>query len=368
MKPTALHTGVTARTGAALLSTLQTMGEGVMLLAAACRRMRFHETDRERIAAQLVRVGTDTVPIAAILSLFVGMVLVVQSADQLRNVSQSVLGPIVGLAMTKEMGPVMMGFLLAGRTGSSIAAELGSMTVYDEISALRTMDIDPVRFLVVPRIVAAAIALPVLVLYADFVGILGGAAVVAVDPGIQLSVPEYFARMMEWVKLSDVLVGLVKGFAFGIVAAVVPCTFGLRTRGGAEGIAASTTAAVVWSFVWILILDFLIVRLSYRGAVSDRETHGVAVVLDGIHKRYGGQEVLAGVDLEVASRRAARDPRPERSGEVGPAAPDRRPRAAGRREPSPWAASPSSATSRCLRARSRSASPWSSRAPPCSAR
>src|SRR5262249_57572012 len=89
--------------------------------------------------------------IAATLSLFVGMVLVVQSADQLRNVSQSVLGPIVGLAMTKEMGPVMMGFLLAGRTGSSIAAELGSMTVYDEISALRTMDIDPVRFLVLPR-------------------------------------------------------------------------------------------------------------------------------------------------------------------------------------------------------------------------
>jgi len=164
--------------------------------------------------------------------------------------------------MTKEMGPVMMGFLLAGRTGSSIAAELGSMTVYEEIGALRTMDIDPVRFLVAPRIVAAAIALPVLVLYADFVGILGGAAVVAVDPGIQLSVPEYFARMVEWVKLSDVLVGLVKGFAFGVVAAVVPCTFGLRTRGGAEGIAASTTAAVVWSFVWILILDFLIIRLS----------------------------------------------------------------------------------------------------------
>jgi phospholipid/cholesterol/gamma-HCH transport system permease protein len=256
------HTGVTARTGGALLSTLQTMGEGVMLLAAACRRMRFHETDRERIAAQLVRVGTDAVAIAATLSLFVGMVLVVQSADQLRNVSQSVLGPIVGLAMTKEMGPVMMGFLLAGRTGSSIAAELGSMTVYEEIGALRTMDIDPVRFLVAPRIVAAAIALPVLVLYADFVGILGGATVVAVDPGIQLSVPEYFARMTEWVKLSDVLVGLVKGFAFGVVAAVVPCTFGLRTRGGAEGIAASTTAAVVWSFVWILILDFLIIRLS----------------------------------------------------------------------------------------------------------
>jgi phospholipid/cholesterol/gamma-HCH transport system permease protein len=259
----ALRPGLTARTGAAVLSILQLTGEGVRLLGAASRHVRFRDTDRERVVTQLVRIGTDTLPIAAILSLFVGMVLVVQSADQLRNVSQTVLGPIVGLAMTKEMGPVMMGFLLAGRTGSAIAAELGSMSVYEEISALRTMDIDPVRFLVTPRVIASAVALPLLVLYADFVGILGGAAVVAVDPAIHLSVSEYFARMFEWVKLNDLLLGMLKGAVFGVIAAIVPCTFGLRTRGGAEGIAASTTAAVVWSFVWILVLDFLIVRLSF---------------------------------------------------------------------------------------------------------
>jgi phospholipid/cholesterol/gamma-HCH transport system permease protein len=259
----AIPPGLTARTGAAVLSILQLTGEGVRLLGAAARHVHFRDTDRERVVAQLVRIGTDTLPIAATLSLFVGMVLVVQSADQLRNVSQTVLGPIVGLAMTKEMGPVMMGFLLAGRSGSAIAAELGSMRVYEEISALRTMDIDPVRFLVTPRVIASAVALPLLVLYADFVGILGGAAVVAVDPAIHLSVSEYFARMFEWVKLNDLFVGMLKGAAFGVVAAIVPCTFGLRTRGGAEGIAASTTAAVVWSFVWILVLDFLIVRLSF---------------------------------------------------------------------------------------------------------
>ncbi len=259
----ALQTDVTARTGAVVLSILQRIGEGVQLFVTACRQIRLGSADRERITTQLVRIGTDTLPIAATLSLFVGMVLVVQSADQLRNVSQTVLGPIVGLAMTKEMGPVMMGFLLAGRVGSSIAAELGSMAVYEEISALRTMDIDPVRFLVTPRVIASVVALPVLVLYADFIGILGGAGVVAIDPAIHLSVSEYFARMFEWVKLSDLFVGMVKGAVFGIVAAVVPCTFGLRTRGGAEGIAASTTAAVVWSFVWILVLDFLIVRLSF---------------------------------------------------------------------------------------------------------
>src|SRR5262249_51255326 len=162
----------------------------------------------------------------ALLSLFVGMVLVVQTADQVREVSQGVLGPIVGLAMTKELGPTMMAFLLAGRAGSAMAAELGAMSVYDEIAALRTLDIDPARFL------ATTIALPVLILYADFIGVAGGAAVVSLDPAIKLSVDEYLARMLEWVHLRDVLIGLGKGVVFGAIAGVLPCVFGLRTRGG----------------------------------------------------------------------------------------------------------------------------------------
>ena len=222
--------------------------------------------DRGRVATQMVRVGTDTLLIAALLSLFVGMVLVIQAADQVRNVSQEVLGPIVGLSMTKELGPVMMAFLLAGRAGSAMAAELGSMTVYDEINALRTMDIDPVRFLVLPRVVAATLALPMLVVYADFIGVCGGAVVVAFDPAITIPVHSYLDRMLEWVKFHDFLIGIVKGFIFGAIASVVPCTFGLRTRGGTEGIAASTTAAVVWSFILILVFDFLIVRLGFAVA------------------------------------------------------------------------------------------------------
>jgi len=174
-----------------------------------------------------------------------------------------VLGPIVGLAMTKELGPVMMAFLLAGRAGSAMAAELGSMTVYDEVNALRTLDIDPVRFLVTPRLIASALALPMLVLYSDFIGVAGGAFIVAIDPAITLSAHAYVDRMLEWVDFSDVVVGLAKGFVFGVIASIVPCTLGLRTRGGAEGVASSTTAAVVWSFILILVFDFLIVRLSF---------------------------------------------------------------------------------------------------------
>jgi phospholipid/cholesterol/gamma-HCH transport system permease protein len=255
--------GALTRLGASLLDGLQVLGEATRLFFAAARAAAFVPADRQRVVLQMVRVGTDTLLIGALLSLFVGMVMVVQAADQVRDVSQEILGPIVGLAMTKELGPVLMAFLLAGRAGSAMAAELGSMTVYDEINALRTMDIDPVRFLVMPRFVAATIALPVLVLYSDFIGVWGGAAVVAVDPAITIPVGTYFARMLEWVHFTDFVVGLVKGVIFGMVASILPCTFGLRTRGGTEGIATSTTAAVVWSFILILVFDFLIVRITF---------------------------------------------------------------------------------------------------------
>ena len=251
------------RIGATVLEVLQVLGEATSLFFASVRNIRATPADRQRFVVQMVRVGTDTLWIGALLSLFVGMVLVVQAAEQVRDVTQDILGPIVGLAMTKELGPVLMAFLLAGRAGSAMAAELGSMTVYDEINALRTMDIDPVRFLVVPRFLAATIALPILILYADFIGVWGGAAVVSLDPAITITVNTYFDRMLEWVHFSDFVVGMLKGGIFGMIASIVPCAFGLRTRGGTEGIATSTTAAVVWSFILILVFDFLIVRITF---------------------------------------------------------------------------------------------------------
>jgi phospholipid/cholesterol/gamma-HCH transport system permease protein len=125
------------------------------------------------------------------------------------------------------------------------------------------MDIDPVRFLSMPRVIAMTLALPCLILYADAIGILGGALVVAVDPSIHISVNQYFDNLINWINFTDVLIGLLKGAVFGLVVAVVSCTFGFRTRGGSEGVAASTTAAVVWSFVLIIVFDYLIVRMSF---------------------------------------------------------------------------------------------------------
>jgi phospholipid/cholesterol/gamma-HCH transport system permease protein len=115
-----------------------------------------------------------------------------------------------------------------------------------------------------PRFLAATLALPVLVLYADFIGVWGGALVVAIDPVITIPVRSYFDRMLEWVKFGDFLTGLLKGIIFGMIASIVPCAFGLRTKGGTEGIATSTTSAVVWSFILILVFDFVIVRMTLR--------------------------------------------------------------------------------------------------------
>ncbi len=254
--------GFLGRLGRQVLDTLQILGEGAFVFFGTVQRIRPTPRTWTRIMTQMVRIGTDTLPLTFLVSLFVGMVLVVQAADQLEQYTQEILGSIVGLAMTKELGPVIMAFLIAGRAGSAIAAEIGSMAVYDEINALKTMDIDPIQFLCVPRFLALTLALPMLILYADVIGIAGGAVVVAFDPAIKISVHQYVDNLTQWVNFKDVVVGLIKGVLFGMCVSTICCTWGLRTRGGAEGVAASTTAAVVWSFVLIIIFDYFIVRLA----------------------------------------------------------------------------------------------------------
>lgn len=256
------RSGVIAGIGRSVLNVLQIMGEAAYMFFGTLRRLRVTGRTWTRIMVQMVRIGTDTLPLAFLVSLFVGMVLVVQAADQLQQYTQEILGSIVGLAMTKELGPVIMAFLIAGRAGSAIAAEIGSMSVNDEINALKTMDIDPILFLSVPRLIAMTLSLPMLILYADVVGIAGGAVVVAFDPTVKISVHQYLDNLTQWINLTDVVVGLIKGFVFGVIVSVIACTFGFRTKGGSEGVAVSTTAAVVWSFVLIIVFDFFIVRIA----------------------------------------------------------------------------------------------------------
>jgi phospholipid/cholesterol/gamma-HCH transport system permease protein len=260
--PAPRRAGLVGSVGGGVLYVLQILGETVFVFFATLARVRFTARTWGRLMAQLVRIGTDTVPLAFLVSLFVGMVLVVQAAAQLEQYTQAILGSIVGLAMTKELGPVIMAFLIAGRAGSAIAAEIGSMNVNDEINALKTMDIDPIEFLSVPRFIAMTLALPMLVLYADVIGIAGGALVVGFDPAVKIGVQQYIDNLTGWINTKDIVVGLIKGLVFGMIVSTIACTFGLRTKGGSEGVAVSTTAAVVWSFVLIIIFDYFIVRLA----------------------------------------------------------------------------------------------------------
>jgi len=199
---------------------------------------------------------------AIVLSLFIGGVLALQTGPKLiERGLPGVIGTIVGLAMCRELAPVMMAVLIAGRVGSAMAAEIGSMRVYQEIDALVTMNIDPVRYLVLPRLLAISVALPMLVVFSILVGWTGGALVSVYNHQIALSFPGYFDSLRDSVKGIDLLNGLFKSFIFALVIGAVSCHQGLITIGGPRGIGRSVTKAVVNSIVLILILDYFLTRV-----------------------------------------------------------------------------------------------------------
>lgn len=216
---------------------------------------------RRKIAEQLFEIGNASLLMACILSLFIGGVIALQSGPVLqeRGLVQ-VLGGLVGLSLCKELAPVMMAVLISGRIGSAMAAEIGSMAAYQEIDALRTMNINPVTFLVLPRMVAICIALPTLVVFSILIGWLGGGLVAAFNERIHLGFEGYFGNLRDVVEVRDVVNGLVKSFFFAIIIGIVSCHQGLNTRGGPRGIGRSVTKAVVNSLVLILILDYFLTR------------------------------------------------------------------------------------------------------------
>lgn len=239
----------------------QTIGEILTLLGAALAALPRVWRYRRRVAEQFFEIGNASLLMACILALFIGGVLALQSGPVLRERGLvSALGGLVGLALAKELAPVMMSILIAGRIGSAMAAEIGSMAAYQEIDALRTMNIKPVDYLVLPRLVAISICLPILVIFAILIGWMGGAIVAAFNSSIELSFDAFFNTLKEMVALSDVLNGLFKSFVFAVVICIVSCQQGLATTGGPRGIGRSVTKAVVNSIVLILILDYFLTR------------------------------------------------------------------------------------------------------------
>lgn len=216
---------------------------------------------RRKVLDQLFEIGNASLLMACILSLFIGGVISLQSGPVLRERGLvTALGGLIGLSICKELAPVMMAVLIAGRIGSAMAAEIGSMAVYQEIDALRTMNINPTYYLVLPRMVAISVALPVLVVFSILVGWMGGAWVAAFNEKIALDFPSFFNNLQSVVDLGDVVNGVFKSFVFAVVIGIVSCHQGLQTIGGPRGIGRSVTKAVVNSIVLILILDYFLTR------------------------------------------------------------------------------------------------------------
>ncbi len=211
---------------------------------------------------QMLMMGVASLPLVLFTSVFTGAVSAVQAAYQFQNyVPMRYLGTAVGKAVIIELGPVLTGLVVAGRVSSAIAAELGTMKVTEQIDALETMALDPVRFLAVPRYIAGFLMLPILTIFSDFVALMGGLVVSMLF--IDITAYTFLNGVKLFFELSDVFIGLLKACVFGQIIAVVGCYHGFKTVGGAEGVGLSTTRAVVYASVLILISDYIVASIFF---------------------------------------------------------------------------------------------------------
>jgi phospholipid/cholesterol/gamma-HCH transport system permease protein len=211
---------------------------------------------------QFYQIGNRSVPVVLTTGLFTGMVIAIQTYYQFRRVQlETMVGAVIAVSMVKELGPVLTALMLAGRVGAAMSAELGTMTVTEQVDALRAMSVDPIRFLVLPRFVACVLLAPILTVLSDTIGIIGGYLVGVEALGIDRFF--YIEMTLQWLELWDIMGGLIKASCFGAIICVVCCYNGLTARAGAEGVGRATTCSVVTSCIMILIADFFLTVLMF---------------------------------------------------------------------------------------------------------
>jgi len=211
---------------------------------------------------QMVRLGFDSIPVVFLTSMFTGMVLALQTFNGFQRVhAENFVGSVVALAMLRELSPVLAGLMVTGRVGSSMAAEIGTMRVTEQIDALKSLATDPVQYLFVPRVIAGILMLPLLVVLGDALGVGGGylVAVKMMDANPVL----YEQNTFQFLELNDIWSGLIKAAVFGLILTLTGCVRGYYTRGGAEGVGRSTTNAVVSASLIILLADFFLTKLLF---------------------------------------------------------------------------------------------------------
>ena len=252
------------RLGRIILGACHDMGNALIMLASATLYIRtiWKPRARHETAMQLYVTGIKSLGVITVVAFFTGMILALQTGLELRRFGQEVnIGTAVTIVMIREMGPFMTALIIAASVGSAIAAQLGTMAVSEEISALEVMSINPNRFLVMPRLVALAVMMPILTVYTNILGILGGGIVGYTQLGVDFHA--YLDNATRYAENKDLYVGLFKAFVFGIIIATVSCYQGLNTTEGAVGVGRATRQTVIISFLMILIVGYMITRLFY---------------------------------------------------------------------------------------------------------
>jgi phospholipid/cholesterol/gamma-HCH transport system permease protein len=243
-----------------LKSALLEVQEYLRLIGRVFRGVVTPPIYRRDIVEQLDAIGLGSLTVVLLTGLFTGMVLALQTGTTLDQFgAKSVIGTLVSASMVRELGPVLTALMVTGRVGSGIAAELGSMMVTEQISALRSLGTDPVRKLVVPRVVAGTVMVPVLTIISDAVGIFGGMVISSTQLRVASSV--YWSNVIEGLYAEDIWMGLIKPVVLGFLLVTIGCHVGLRTHGGTQGVGRATTNAVVGASVAVLAVDFLLTKL-----------------------------------------------------------------------------------------------------------
>jgi phospholipid/cholesterol/gamma-HCH transport system permease protein len=246
--------------GGYFLSILESVGDVVILFYRTLYASIRPPFDFRLVVQELDDIGFKSIPIVVVSSIAIGMVMVVQLAWGFAFFgAKGVIGPIVTLAFVRELGPVLASLLVAGRVGSGITAEIGSMQVTEQIDAIRSLGADPIKKLVVPRFIAALVSFPFLAVIADLSGMIGAMIMADIELGVK---PRLFLSSMEgFVTLTDFFSGILKTVFFGIFVSIIGCYVGINTEGGTEGVGRATTLTVVISMVLIIVGDFFLTKL-----------------------------------------------------------------------------------------------------------
>ena len=252
-----IHFRPIERLGAAFMRPLVLLGGMTIMLVETIRLSIRHPYNVRNIVKQMVEIGVNSLPVVVITATFTGGVLALQSYTGFRRFSaESLVGTVVAMSMTRELGPVLTGLIVAGRAGAAIAAELGTMRVTEQIDALETLATNPVKYLVVPRFLGGLLMLPALTVLSDAVGILGGFFVSTKLLGANPTT--YLTRTWDYLEMMDIYHGILKAFFFGGAIALISSYEGFYSEGGAEGVGKATTRAVVLSSMTILISDYFL--------------------------------------------------------------------------------------------------------------